>query len=172
MQRTLSNLSITALRSRRALSSKVSSTSSLFYEVSGSGHLNSGIDIIGEKATANVLDLKNARPGDVIEVPYELTITQSFRDFWQSAFYSHDRINTSTPFCRALGLQEQVVPFSMLLFLTGAMSHAYDSAKIEVNYTNARYHWPGNITVPSLLSISFPFVYSLLLHSHSFIYVI
>ena len=52
----------------------------------------------------------------IANVPYELTISQAFRDFWQSAFYSHDRINTSTPFARSLGLQDQSLPFSLMLF--------------------------------------------------------
>ena len=43
-------------------------------------------------------DLSKVRPGEVIEVPYEFTISHSFRDFWQSANYSHDRINTSKLF--------------------------------------------------------------------------
>lgn len=38
--------------------------------------------------------------GEVINVPYELTVSPAIRDFWQAAFYSHDRLNTSTPFAR------------------------------------------------------------------------
>jgi len=90
----------------------------------------------------HAVDLTKARPGETIEVPYEVTISESFRDFWQSAFYSHDRINTSTPFARALGLQDQVVPFSLMLFLAGSMSHA-DHAKLQVGFNSARYHWPA-----------------------------
>jgi hypothetical protein len=121
------------------------------------------------------------RQGEVINIPYELTVSTSFRDFWQSAFYSHDRLNTSTPFARKvrsqhhpqqfghgrarsseakavteagsgvvcgvclkrcmvwcgvgvrwqLGFQDQVLPFSLMLFLTGSMSHA-DAATVQV----------------------------------------
>jgi len=88
------------------------------------------------------VDLKTVRPGDTIDVPYEVTISHSFRDFWQSAFYSYDRINTSTPFARSLGLQDQVVPFNLMLFLAGSMSHA-DHAKLQMGYTDAIYHWPA-----------------------------
>jgi hypothetical protein len=97
--------------------------------------------ILGEVLDSAV-DLRNVRPGEVVTVPYELTISHSFRDFWQSGFYSHDRINTSTPFARELGMQDQVVPFSLMLFMTGAMSHA-DHAKVQVGYSNAQYHWPA-----------------------------
>ena len=79
---------------------------------------------------------------DLIEVPYELTVGGSFREFWHSAFYCHDRISTSTPFARKLGLQDQVLPFSLMLFLTGSMSHA-DAAKVQVGFRNAVYHWPA-----------------------------
>ncbi len=90
----------------------------------------------------HAVNLQSARPGDVIEVPYELTVGGEFREFWHSAFYCHDRINTSTPFARKLGLQDQVLPFSLMLFLTGSMSHA-DAAKVQVGFHNAIYHWPG-----------------------------
>lgn len=89
----------------------------------------------------HAINLQKVRPGEIISVPYELTITSSFRDMWQSAFYSHDRINTSTPFARSMGLQDQVIPFSLMLFLCGSMSHA-DHAKLQIGFRNARYHWP------------------------------
>jgi hypothetical protein len=100
-----------------------------------------GVTVRGE-IFDNAVDIKLLRPGETIEVPYEVTVSHSLRDFWQSAFYSHDRINTSTPFSRALGLQDQVVPFSLMLFLAGSMSHA-DHAKLQVGFSNARYHWPA-----------------------------
>ncbi|CAN0395433.1 unnamed protein product, partial [Ectocarpus sp. 8 AP-2014] len=71
------------------------------------------------------------------------------RDFWQAAFSTHDRINTSTPFARSLGLQDQacmthfgVLPFSLMLFLSSSMSHV-EAAMTQVAYRNARYLWPG-----------------------------
>jgi hypothetical protein len=84
----------------------------------------------------------------------------------QSAFYSHDRINTSTPFARALGLQDQVpradphmkqallaarsrlspysqvLPFGLVLYLTGAMSHA-DNAETQTGFARSHYLWPA-----------------------------
>lgn len=88
------------------------------------------------------IDLRSARPGDIINVPFEITVTQSYRDFWQSAFYSYDRINTSTPFAHSLGLQDQVLPFNLMLFLSGSMSHA-DRAKLQTGFHNGVYHYPG-----------------------------
>eukprot|EP01036_Dinobryon_divergens_P033097 gene33095-42812_t len=94
------------------------------------------------KVIDHAVDLTRIRPGESIDVPYEVTVSHSMRDFWQSAFYSHDRINTSTPFARSLGLQDQVVPFHLMLFLAGSMSHA-DQAKVQVGFSKARYHWPA-----------------------------
>ena len=71
-----------------------------FYKTHDSIHnLQETTHVIGE-IVDQAIDLKTVRPGDVINIPYEVTISHSLRDFWQSAFYSHDRINTSTPFAR------------------------------------------------------------------------
>lgn len=86
-------------------------------------------------------DLRKIRPGDTIHVPYEITITESVHDFWHSAFHSQDRITTSTPFARKIGLQDRILPFSLVLFLTSSMTHA-DAAKVQVSYENVIYHWP------------------------------
>lgn len=40
-------------------------------------------------------DLRNFRPGDRLDIPYELTVSEGLQEFWQSAFHSQDRINTS-----------------------------------------------------------------------------
>ena len=104
--------------------------SNYFYKVSPANnddHISAdtmkGRTITG-KVIDHAVDLNRIRPGESIDVPYEVTVSHSMRDFWQSAFYSHDRINTSTPFARSLGLQDQVVPFHLMLFLAGSMSHA------------------------------------------------
>jgi len=100
-----------------------------------------GSSIKGE-VIDNAVDIKQIRPGQRIDVPYEVTISSAMRDFWQSAFFTHDRMFTSTPFARALGLQDQTLPFGLMLFLAGSMSHA-DRAKVQVGFGNAHYHWPA-----------------------------
>lgn len=87
-------------------------------------------------------DFRTARPGDVITPPYELTVSDAMQDFWQSAFHNQDRISTSTPFARKIGLQDRVLPFGLMLFLTGGMTHA-DAAKVQVGFDNAIYHFPA-----------------------------
>ena len=39
-------------------------------------------------------------------------------------------------------LQDAALPFSMMLFLAGSMTHA-DSATVQLGYSNASYHWPA-----------------------------
>lgn len=112
-----------------------------FYKVSGLPEGMSKLKLVAE-VVDHAVNLKNVRPGETIDVPYELTVSPSLRDFWQSAFYSHDRINTSTPFARALGLQDQALPFGLMAFLTASMSHA-DQAKLQAGFKNAKYHWPA-----------------------------
>lgn len=103
--------------------------------------INVGETVKGE-ILDQTLDLTKLRPGDIIDVPYEVTISNSVRDLWHSAFYCHDRINTSTPFARTLNLQDQVLPFSLMLFLAGSMSHA-DHAKLQIGFGYGVYHWPA-----------------------------
>jgi len=86
-------------------------------------------------------DLRTFSPGDRLEIPYELTITESMFDFWQSAFHSQDRIHTSRPFCRKMGLQDRVLPFSLALFLCSSMTHE-DAARIHVGLGPVKYVWP------------------------------
>jgi len=100
----------------------------------------------GSKVKAEMLDLavdmRTARPGDVINSPYELTISESMQDFWGCCFHSQNRISTSRPFARRIGLQDRILPFSLVLFLTSAMTHA-DSAKVQVGFGRSVYHWPA-----------------------------
>lgn len=113
-----------------------------FYKVTTLGASNGDAKYVQGEIIDQSVDLRAARPGDVIDVPYEVTVNSSLRDFWQSAFYSYDRINTSTPFARSLGLPDQVLPFNLMLFLAGSMSHA-DQARLQIGFRNAVYHWPG-----------------------------
>jgi citrate lyase subunit beta/citryl-CoA lyase len=140
----------TALRSSQCVFNKrtfsTDKSDDTFFKVSNIDDKSDFASTLGKKVVGsvidNAIDLRKVRPGEVIEVPYEMTIAPAFRDFWQSAFYSHDRINTSTPFARSLGLQDQAVPFSLMLFLAASMSHA-DHAKIQTGFSNAKYHWPA-----------------------------
>ena len=115
------------------------STSSSFED---SNLTNSRSDIIFGELIEHAIDLRSVRPGDKIHIPYELTISESMQDFWHSAFHSQDRISTSRPFARKIGLQDRVLPFYLVLFLASSMTHA-DSAKLQVGFGRASYVWPA-----------------------------
>lgn len=115
---------------------------SQFWHVNTSSNQNQPKNTVKGVVLDQSIDLQRVRPGEEIDVPYQLTLGSSMRDFWQSAFYCNDRINTSTPFARSLGLQDQVVPFAFMLFLAGSMSHA-DHAKVQIGFSDAVYHWPA-----------------------------
>uniref|UniRef100_A0A7S2UZD2 MaoC-like domain-containing protein n=1 Tax=Fibrocapsa japonica TaxID=94617 RepID=A0A7S2UZD2_9STRA len=106
------------------------------------GDNTDGSEFVEGEVLDQLARLEYIRPGEKLDIPYEITVSHSMQDFWQSAFYSYDRVNTSTPFARALGFQDQVLPYSLMLMLTGSMSHI-DEAKSHVAWNKSRYHWPG-----------------------------
>jgi acyl dehydratase len=89
----------------------------------------------------HAVDLRNVRLGDRLDIPYELTVSETLQDFWTAAFFDQSRIHSSRPFCRQMGLQDRVVPFSLALFLASSMSHA-DAAKVQVGFGRVSYLWP------------------------------
>lgn len=99
-------------------------------------------EMLSGQVVDHSVNVGSLRLYDKISPPYEITLDASFRDSWMSAFHSNDRINVSTPFARRLGFQDAVFPFSMMLFLTGGMTHA-DAATVQLGYSNATYHWPA-----------------------------
>ena len=106
--------------------------------------LYSGNDggVVQAKLADVSVDIRYSRPGDRIQIPYELTVSEGMLDFWQSSFHDQARITTSTPFARKVGLQDRVLPFSLVSFLTCSMTHA-DTALVQVALDNAIYHWPA-----------------------------
>lgn len=77
----------------------------------------------------HAVDLMSLRPGDRLDIPYELTVSETMQEFWHAAFYSQDRIHTSRPFCRNMGLQDRVIPFSLALFLVSILCCCYSFIK-------------------------------------------
>lgn len=90
------------------------------------------------------LDLRKVRIGQRLDIPYELTITDGYRDLWYSTFYQQDRMYTSDLYARTLGFHQALLPFSMMAFLTGVMSHVDDSREVlDLGFQNAVYHRPA-----------------------------
>jgi acyl dehydratase len=128
----------TALENRSKGSSSSSSTLTATKENRGKEEQNQLLQGI---VLDHAIDLRSVRPGDRLDIPYELTISETLTDFWFACFFDQSRIHTSRPFCRQMGLQDRVVPFSLALFLTSSMSHA-DAAKVQVGFGNVHYLWP------------------------------
>lgn len=76
-------------------------------------------------------------------MPYEVTVNDAMCVAWQSVFFSQDRINSSNMFAKSLGLTSSVMPFSLMHFLCGSMSHIDETQKVmEVSNRNAVYLEP------------------------------
>ena len=118
------------------------SSSSKFYGVGSASEEGKGGEdaaFIRGFSSSMCTRLANARPGDVIEVPYEVTVDRAFLCLWFGAFYNHDRIHTSTPFARKLGLQDQVGRPSLLrrsFGLLSVLSHGF----FQTIFANPSYH--------------------------------
>jgi hypothetical protein len=92
----------------------------------------------------SALDLRRVKVGQRLDIPYELTVFEGWRDIWHSAFYQHDRAYTSSLFARQLGFQRELLPFSMLMFMTGTMSHVDDQREVlDLGIKNAVYAFPA-----------------------------
>lgn len=111
-------------------------------EESTSGNTSSKMrNMIRGQVLDHSIDLRRVRPGDRVDIPYQITVSETMQDFWFAAFFDQNRIHTSRPFCRKMGLQDRVLPFSLALFLTSSMSHE-DAAKVQVGFGNVSYLWP------------------------------
>ncbi len=55
----------------------------------------SAVAVIRGEVLDLATDLRTLRPGDRVDVPYEVTVSEGMQDLWQSAFHSQDRIHTS-----------------------------------------------------------------------------
>lgn len=104
-------------------------------------HTTASVPMLHGSYLDHAVDLRSVRPGDRLNIPYELTISDTLQDFWSAAFFDQSRIHSSTPFCRKMGFQDRVLPFSLALFLTSSMSHA-DAAKVQVGFGKVNYLWP------------------------------
>ena len=99
--------------------------------------------IVGEALSA-ALDLSAVHIGQVIEVPYETTTSDSHQTLWQSTFHIHDRLYTSSPFAQRLDLASHPLPFSQVLFSAISMTHVDESREVlDLAYDNAVYVRPA-----------------------------
>ena len=99
--------------------------------------------VIGEPLNSS-LDLSRTHIGQVIEVPYQMTVGESQQCLWQSTFHIHDRLYTSTPFAQTLNLPAHPLPFTMVLFTSISMTHVDESREVlDLAYDHAVYVTPA-----------------------------
>lgn len=89
------------------------------------------------------LDLKEAYVGMQVDVPFQLTLSEGYRDLWQGCFFTLDRLYTSTPFAESMKFDEQILPFGLILNDAVSMSHVDATREVlEVGFENAVYLKP------------------------------
>lgn len=86
------------------------------------------------------LDLADARVGQAMECPAEITVDAGWRALWQSSFPSSSRIHSSAEYARAWGLDDTALPFGMLLNLTLclAVEPFSESCRLHLGLEDAR----------------------------------
>lgn len=100
--------------------------------------------VVGEPSL-RALDLTSAYVGQVIEVPYELTLTGAHSSSWFSSFWHHSRVYTSSPFAEQLSLPGPVLPFSMIVFATTSMAHVDETINaLDIGIDHAIYMRPAH----------------------------
>lgn len=105
--------------------------------------LSSSTSVIGEFLDRS-LDVRSIRVGQRLDIPYELTVGEGYKDLWHSAFYEHCRLYTSDLFAQSMGFERSLLPFSMMMFMTGSMSHIDDALKVlDLGFRNAVYERPA-----------------------------
>jgi len=89
------------------------------------------------------LDLAKVRVGQMLEIPYEMTVDAGWRDQWQSQFYQQDRLYTSQSFAKTVGFEQTPMPNCLVLFLALSMSHVDQTRDVfDLRIKNAVYEKP------------------------------
>ncbi len=90
------------------------------------------------------LDLATAQPGQILESPHEVTIDDSWRIQWQSAFPATSKLTTSLEFANSCGFDEVAIPTAMLLNMTLCFSVEpfSQSCRLHLGLENARQEKP------------------------------
>jgi len=89
------------------------------------------------------LDLGKVRVGQMLEIPYEMTVDSGWRDQWQAQFYQQDRLYTSHSFARTVGFDQTPMPNCLVLFLALSMSHVDQTRDVfDLRIKHAVYEKP------------------------------
>lgn len=80
----------------------------------------------------------NVKLGEIIQTPLEVTVTESWKSLWESAFLSTKGYFTSLPRSNILGLEGLPLPFSLAATMAVAFSVSSLSyyARVHLSFTN------------------------------------
>lgn len=97
-----------------------------------------------ERRQYNALDIEKAYVGLALDLPYEVTIGEGWRELWASCFYSPARIYSSKTFAQKLGFEHQLLPFNFLFNQTVGMSHVDETREVlDLGFSNGIYVKPA-----------------------------
>mmetsp|Transcript_61186 Transcript_61186/g.97357 ORF Transcript_61186/g.97357 Transcript_61186/m.97357 type:complete len:484 (+) Transcript_61186:800-2251(+) len=112
------------------------------------------VGVRGHSSVIDKADFAHARIGDVLEIPYEVTASDFWREMWQSVFYQQDRIHTSIEYVNSLREYESKkvgvvhdsstkgipIPFSQMLYAATSMAHVDDTRNVlDLSFRNCIY---------------------------------
>lgn len=102
------------------------------------------------------LDFANVKIGQELVIPYEITVTDNWREMWQSVFYQQDRLFTSLNYVEHMkdNLKDYrskmnhdyvgiPLPFTLVLSLASSMSHVDEERVVlDLSFRNCVYKEP------------------------------
>jgi len=99
--------------------------------------------LLGDAHIGHHLDLARVMVGQELDIPYEITVENHWREQWQSTFYQQDRMYTSRPFAEKMGMSQIPIPNSLALSLASSMSHVDDTRDVfDLRFKKAKYLEP------------------------------
>lgn len=99
---------------------------------------------MGEYRQYNTLDLERAYIGQALDLPYEVTVGEGWRELWSSCFYSPSRVYSSDVFAQKLGFKSQLLPFGFLFNQAVGMSHVDETREVlDLGFSEGVYVTPA-----------------------------
>ena len=80
----------------------------------------------------------DAKIGDIVVVPYEVTVTNGWKVAWESSFLPSQGFNTSLVRAKKVGFSDMLIPFSLAVTMTAALAVSSMSyhARVHLGFTS------------------------------------
>lgn len=87
------------------------------------------------------IDFAQVKTGEINYTSMEITIGQGWSDLWDASFFNIQRLFTSSEFAQSLGFADRLIPYSLLMTLTGGMSVSQfsESGLFHLGLSKIRY---------------------------------